>query len=163
MLLELTSILNRSIYQVMFCGCFIAKEYQYLNSRAKLFFFFFFTSGLKCAQEARLLTGNETPPPSVCSRTLLPRGRAIRSPRRRTKGKRRRLSEPGGPHCHPHHRHRCTRVPQKSSGGQTHSTEHPGSIASWDRSQKHLYPPCSLVLTICVTLLMLTEEFSGRL
>lgn len=34
----------------------------------------------------------------------------------------------------------------KSSSRQTHSTEHLGSIASRDCSQKHLYPPCSLYL-----------------
>lgn len=53
-LLEVTSILNKSIYQVMLCGCFIAKGYQYLNLRVKLLFI-----RIKCAQEAKLLTGNK--------------------------------------------------------------------------------------------------------
>ncbi len=38
-LLKVTSISNKSIYQLMLCGCFIAWECQYVNLRVQLLFF----------------------------------------------------------------------------------------------------------------------------
>lgn len=155
--LDVTRISNKSIYQLMFHGCFIALEYQYLNLRVELFFFFFPPHRHECAREARLPNRNK-------HRHLVffaadARGRAVRGCGRGWKtlwkeNARRLLAV--HQHCHPQRlvsssalsfpylvRSQQTDAhekPQKSSSRHKHL----GSIAFWDCSQKHLYPPHSL-------------------